>query len=131
MLDPLYHPNWRDDDFMEVISRLAKTRGPRKITPEALPDLVTFADIDDPRSVIEVDPNNLQATLGQGVTWNEITLEMTDEPITTGIEKKLPWLPAYFEKNFRLDGSDHGAKRDIANQLSWPDFDQSGNLKRH
>jgi len=95
---------------MEVISRLAKTRGPRKITPEALPDLVTFADIDDPRSVIEVDPNNLQATLGQGVTWNEITLEMTDEPITTGIEKKLPWLPAYFEKNFRLDGSDHGPR---------------------
>ncbi|MGX4768983.1 hypothetical protein ACWAUC_04155 [Bradyrhizobium guangdongense] len=71
---------------------------------------MTFADINDPKSVIEVDPNNLPATLGQGINWNEITLEMTDELITTGIEKKLPWLSAYFENNFRLDGADHGAR---------------------
>ena len=120
-----------DAAFMDHIARLGRMRGARRITPADLPDLVTFADINDPKSVIEIDPNNLQATLGPNITWNEITLEMTDEPITTGIEKKLPWIPEYFEKNLRLDGTDHGAKRDIANQLSWSDFDQSGNLKRH
>ena len=125
VIDRLYHPNWRDDDFMDTISRLAKTRGPRKITPDELPDLVTFADVNDPSSVIEVDPNDLQATLGQGVTWNEITFEMTDEPITTRITAKLPWLTAYRQKNLRLDGTNHGAKRVIANQLSWSDFVQT------
>jgi hypothetical protein len=30
--------------------------------------------------------------LGPNITWNEIALESTDEPITTGIDKKLPWL---------------------------------------
>jgi hypothetical protein len=91
---------------------------------------VTFADVNDPKSVIEVDPNNLQATLGPNITWNEITLESTDEPISTGIEKKLPWLPAYYQNNLRLDGSKYGSKTDIANKLSWPDFDQSVDLKR-
>jgi hypothetical protein len=75
---------------------------------------VTFADINDPKSVIEVDPNDLQATLGPGITWNEITLESTDEPVSKGIELKLTWIPAYFERNFRLDGSDYGSKNALA-----------------
>jgi hypothetical protein len=36
------------------------------------------------------------------VTWNEITLESTDESITKGIMAKLPWLREYFDKNLRL-----------------------------
>ena len=105
-------------------------RGAGKITPNDLPDLVSFTDVNDPKSVIEVDPNDLQATLGPNITWNEITLESTDEPVTTGIVRKLPWLPAYFEKNLRLDGSNHGAMHQLANILSWFDFDQSSDLKR-
>jgi hypothetical protein len=89
-------------DFMANVSRLARMRGPRRIAPTDLPDLVTFADINDPKSVVEVNPNDLQATLGKNVTWNEITLEMTDEPITTGIRAKLPWLSVYFAKNSDL-----------------------------
>ena len=115
----------QSSNFMDDNARLARMRGPRKITQADLPDLVTFADVNDPKSVIEVDPNNLQATLGQDITWNEITLEVTDELFTTGIEKKLPWLPAYFKKNFRLDGSQFGSRRDIANELSTYDFDQT------
>jgi hypothetical protein len=91
---------------------------------------VTFADINVPKSVIEVDPNDLEATLGPSITWNEITLESTDEPVTTGIVRKLPWLPAYFEKNKNLDGYDHHFSRELANILTWFDFDQSGDLKR-
>src|SRR5262249_22234800 len=73
------------------VPQIALLRGARQITPDDLPDLVTFADIDDPKTVIEVNPNNLQATLGPGVSWNEITLESTSESITTGIRTKLPW----------------------------------------
>jgi hypothetical protein len=40
--------------------------------------LVTFADTNDPKSVMLVDPNNLSATLGPGVSWRSMTLEATD-----------------------------------------------------
>ncbi|MFZ3349949.1 MAG: hypothetical protein WA268_03640 [Xanthobacteraceae bacterium] len=119
------------DNVIEYVSRLGSMRGAHSITPNDLPDLVTFADINDPKSVIEVDPNNLQVTLGPNISWNEITLEITDEPITHGIEKKLPWIRGYFEKNLQLDGSDMGFyKHDLANRLSWSDFDQSDDLER-
>jgi hypothetical protein len=117
-------------DFMDDVPRIARMRGPRQITPADLPDLVTFADVNDPKSVIEVGPNDLQATLGPNITWHEITLESTDEPITTGIRTKLPWLPKYVDQNLRLDGSKYGANVELANILSWPDFDQSGDLEK-
>jgi hypothetical protein len=113
---------------MDEIASLGRMRGPRKINPDDLPDLVTFARVSDPKSVIEVDPNDLQATLGQGITWNEITFEMTDEPITAGIIKaKLPWLSAVYST--MLDGEHYSDGRSLANKLSAADFDQSGDLK--
>jgi len=108
-------------DFMDDVRRISRMRGPRKIAPTDLPDLVTFADISDPNSVIEVDPENLQATLGPNITWNEITLEMTDEPITAGIRTKLPWLATYYDK--MLDGSPHHDKKTLANKLNTADFE--------
>jgi hypothetical protein len=115
------------EDYIDDVPRIARMRGPHKINPADLPDLVTFADVDDPKSVVEVDPNDLEATLGENVTWNEIMLESTDEPITTGIKAKLPWLPAYYGK--MLDGDYYREKRTLANTLSTADFEQSGDLK--
>lgn len=110
-------------DFRNDVPRIALLRGAHRINPDDLPDLVTFANINDPASVIEVDPNDLQATLGPGVGWNEITLESTDEPITRGLELKLPWIPAYWCG--MLDGDQLHHKTTLANTLSSWDFDQS------
>jgi hypothetical protein len=110
-------------NFLDDVARIARLRGPRKIAPGDLPDLVTFADINDPKTVIKVDPNDLQATLGQGVTWNEITFESTDEPITKGIELNLRWLQAVHGK--MLDGNTlryFDARKTLANSLSAADF---------
>ena len=62
------------------------------VPAELLPMLVRFRDIADPKSVERVDPNNLAAAFGPGVTLKRATLEITDEPITTGIEKRLGWM---------------------------------------
>jgi hypothetical protein len=110
---------------MENVSHVAHMRGPRRISPNDLPDLVTFADINDPKSVIEVDPNNLQAALGPGVSWNEITLESTDEPVTTGIKANLPWLPAYY--GLTLDGHRYHDNNTLANKLGTAAFDEADN----
>ena len=115
---------------MDEVSRVARMRGPRKITANDLPDLVTFVDVNDPATVIEVDPNDLQTTLGAGVSWEEITLESTDEPITTEIVKRLPWLRDYFRKHLRLDGSNLISNHAPANVLGWDDIDQSDDLRK-
>jgi hypothetical protein len=37
------------DDYVDDVPRIARARGPRKITPADLPDLVTFADVSEER----------------------------------------------------------------------------------
>lgn len=55
-----------------------------------LPMLVTFKDIADPKSVERVDPANLAANFGAGVRLKRITVEVTDEAVTSGVEERLP-----------------------------------------
>ncbi|MEP2549784.1 MAG: hypothetical protein ABJH26_00690, partial [Marinomonas sp.] len=56
------------------------------------PMLVTFGDLDDPTSVAEVDPDDLSSSFGEGYALKRITVQVTDEAVTTGIEKRLGWL---------------------------------------
>ena len=56
-------------------------RGPRAL--DSWPMLVTFSDPKDPKTVREVAPEEI------GV--NRITIEITEEPVTTGIEERLVW----------------------------------------
>ena len=113
----------RDTDFRVDVRRLAPMRGAHAIAASDLPDLVTFADIGDPATVMKVDPNDPEATLGKGVSWNEITLEMTDEPMTTDIVSSLPWLLKYRDKNLNLDGTKYQTRRDDpANRLKTWNF---------
>jgi hypothetical protein len=55
------------------------------------PLLVTFRDITDPKTVVRVDPDDLAASFGAGVRLKRITVQVTDAPVTTGIEKRLVW----------------------------------------
>jgi len=72
-----------------IISDLRQTG---EIALQDYPLLVTFTDINDPKTVKQVDPENLAATLGPGITLTRITLEITDEPVTEGkVESVLGW----------------------------------------
>ncbi len=75
-------------------SSLQQFRGDRDWSLDDLPDLVTFDDVNDPRTVKLVDPRNLEASFGQGVrlTRASIAIVDNDTPLTRGIEKKLPWI---------------------------------------
>ncbi|HBM06154.1 MAG TPA: hypothetical protein DD369_11230, partial [Erythrobacter sp.] len=65
----------------------------------AYPMLVTFGDLDDPASVERVDPDDLAATFGEGVRLKRITVQITDDPVTSGIEQRLGWLGNIREMN--------------------------------
>jgi hypothetical protein len=89
----------------------------------AYPMLVIFGDESDPTSVAEIDPDDLAATFGKGVRLKRVTAELTDDPVTTGIEKRLGWLPNYYDK--MLDGRTINtieAENRLANDLSQNSF---------
>jgi hypothetical protein len=60
--------------------------------PTGYPVLVRFRDINDPRTLERVDPEGLSTSFGTGVRLARVTLQLTDDHVTTGIEKKLKWL---------------------------------------
>lgn len=77
--------------------------------PPGYPMLVTFKDLNDPLSVTEVQEwthvprqergknfvltkDRMEELFGEGVKLRDITLEITDEPVTWGMEKWLPWI---------------------------------------
>ena len=77
---------------LERFALLSKSRFKTDIPRSHYPLLVAFMDINDPNLVREIDPDNLAATFGLGVSLKRITLEITDEPVTEGkIESVLGW----------------------------------------
>jgi len=80
-------------------------KGKVEVPAAGLPTTVTFTDLADPKSVKLVDPTDLAPTFGPGYRITRTTIEVTDEPLSTGIEKKLPWLAELFKKRARLNGS--------------------------
>jgi hypothetical protein len=59
------------------------------LLPDHLPILVTFSDIRDPSTIKWVEPDNLAATFGRGVALKTAWLEITEEPVTTGLMEVL------------------------------------------
>jgi hypothetical protein len=80
---------------LEAIKRAKASSGRLEVPSKHFAMLVTFTDINDPKSVTEVNPANLGATFGVGYALKSIMLEITDEPVTEGTVKSvLGWLEA-------------------------------------
>lgn len=90
-----------EDPYLGRFANMLEMREPielpatqKKINPslaemKGRPMLVTFTDLSDPTSVAEVDPDDLAPTFGKGVSLKRITVQITNDPVTTGIEKRL------------------------------------------
>ncbi|MGL4281404.1 MAG: hypothetical protein ACRCS0_13640 [Albidovulum sp.] len=70
--------------FDEVSDKRGRAAGPITVPDYQYPLLVTFDDIADPKTVRRVDPANLSASFGQGVSLKAVTLAVTEEPVTEG-----------------------------------------------
>ena len=81
--------------------------GPTRMT--VWPMFVRFADINNPKTVEKVLPESI------GVT--NITIEVTDEYVTTGIEKRLRWLRELQARGGALNGERFPATNDLKSNL--------------
>ncbi|MBR1172833.1 hypothetical protein JQ617_02600 [Bradyrhizobium sp. KB893862 SZCCT0404] len=114
----------REAEPLPKVQLLKEQRPRRVLRVDEIPMLVHFRDLDDPKSVEQVEPANLAAAFGPGVALREAVIEVTDDPVTVGIENKLPWLK---KLNGQLDGDrlHHGAT--LSNDLNRYDFYQRYN----
>lgn len=69
-----------------------------------LPYFVRFRDIADPKSMEELKPDDLEKSFGKGYALKSLTIQITDEPVTTGIEKRLPKPP--FSRTYVYEGEE-------------------------
>lgn len=88
------------------------------------PPMVRFRDAADPATVERVDPADLAASFGAGVLLKRLTLQATDEPITSGITTRLPWWQKLSERKARLNGNTSIAvtTNDLADNMGPGDF---------
>ena len=91
----IQEPAFSDQESYDAaIDALADARGPRELADKQLPALIAFLRADDPNSAVVLDPGDLSATLGPGVRLRSAEIEVTDSPVTTSIERLLPWFDA-------------------------------------
>jgi hypothetical protein len=94
-------PNQSDDDYWapDTFKRVqaARSRGPITLPQKLYPRFLRFRDIKDPATAELVDPDNLAKSFGPGVRLVRVTIEITDQPVTRGIRKVLPWLSPHAE----------------------------------
>jgi hypothetical protein len=80
-------------DYEKLLPKIMRFRGTKDVPRDHYPLLVTFTNLDDPRTIRKVDPSDLSAAFGPGISLGQVTLEITDEAVTSGkVETLLPWL---------------------------------------
>jgi hypothetical protein len=67
------------------VTTLAKSRDSAPLTGDLIPTLVTFADLNDPKSARVVRPNELDRVFGPGIRLRSARIEMTDDRASSGI----------------------------------------------
>lgn len=107
ILEPLWKQKSATLNFRDPPTELsllpAGTRA--ELVGSQIPTLVTFTDLNDPKSARVVSPNELSQIFGSGVQLRNATIEivaagswpltllgLSGEPVTRGIEKKLSWI---------------------------------------
>jgi hypothetical protein len=69
--------------------------GRRDLPLGLVPTLVTFGDVDDPKTARVIEPSEFEAIFGPGYRFKRAWIEITDDWVTRGIKQRLPWLEGF------------------------------------
>lgn len=83
------------------LAALRRVAGAAPVPESEYPMLVRFGDVRNSLTVTQVDPRNLAASFGPGVRLARITAQISDDPVTFGLDEYLPWVADIKER--RLD----------------------------
>jgi len=75
-----------------VRERLPSLRGRRELPSKWMPTLVLVSDPNDPATLRVIRADEFDQTFGPGVRLRGVTIEMTTDVVTHGIEERLPLL---------------------------------------
>jgi hypothetical protein len=103
------------DSNIDWSRRLSGMTGTRELTGDLTPLLVWFKDINDPKTIQQVLPDDLPRVFGPSVHFKRAWITLTDEPVPSGIERQLPWLKGM---ETYLDGASYSRGQSLANRLS-------------
>lgn len=78
--------------WIERRRALREVRGRADVSISYYPMLVRFRDVRNSLTVEEVQPNNLSRAFGTGVRLARISVEITDEPVSSQLNNVLPWI---------------------------------------
>jgi hypothetical protein len=120
--DHLISSAWWNENYSpkpERFEQLSALRGKKNLRFDQLPLLVKFATPSRPLTAEVVDPHNLAASFGPGVELQSASIEIVDAPVTTGIEKRLPWLDDKTapQKLFETSRGEYGSSVPLISQL--------------
>lgn len=74
------------------LRKYPELKGRWELAQDRMPALVTFGDVNDPKSARLLQPAEFDRVLGAGVSLKRVWIEMTADPVTRGIRQMLPWL---------------------------------------
>jgi hypothetical protein len=74
-----------------TVEALSKAIGSAPLTGDLIPTFVTFDDPNDPTTARVVRPDELERTFGGGVRFRGAFIELTNERVSSGIERNLAW----------------------------------------
>jgi hypothetical protein len=95
---------------------LKRQTAPAALPAEYLPRFVRFRDPADPRTVEVLEPANLAAGFGSGVRLNRVVIQITEDPVTSTIESRLPSFGAGSGYDAWSAALRHGDPRNLATQ---------------
>ena len=103
-----------------TFNQMSQMAGPVPVPGEVIPVLVSFADPADPATARLVPPDDIEGALGKGIRLRGMSAEVVPngvwpldfggplgDPVTRGIEARLPW----------LNGTDNAAAREAGKAL--------------
>jgi hypothetical protein len=73
---------WKDE---------SKLKGRGELPEDYVPTLVTFANLNDPKTASTVRPADFEKAYGPGFRFRRAVIETTNDSVVRDIEKKMPW----------------------------------------
>lgn len=125
-IEPVENPDSKAGPILGRLRRMSQLNGPFLAPREEWPTFVTFADLDDPKTVREIDPNQFVTRGGSVANVERVEISITRAPVTQGLERTLPWLEKIGKTQLDGQSSRVVPAPSYANELSAEDFQRAG-----